>query len=453
MKPDFHVLVIGGGAAGVGAARELRKQGARVTLVERNTELGGRGRTYYWEGGWRIWGAAAYVGGEPDMLGLAADLGMKDAPSIVRVPEEAIFETIHPRHGLIEVSLDPGQIMRSKAVPWAERFAMIGAVPTVMLKGRKAVESDPASLYDLDTVSACAFFRRYSPSLVDYVLEPIMQQYFGYGEDDYSLAWLLWTMGAPYRASELPWRYAERGVGQLFHAVENELCGDPGCDLHLGVSAQRLDFDHGGVSLTVEKDGAIQTIQADGAVVAVPGSLVSPLIPGLDHERRSFFESVQYVSHHVMHFKVKRPAGQLPKSVLLPTAMGFDKVSNVWTHEHDEDHLRIHGEVKGAFGAESRDWDDDAILDACWNEIGRALPPLASTSPVNRVLLRNDIGLCRRHVGYTQALASFRSLPELPRLGFAGDYLANSTLGRAHRTGAEAARKLCVRLPSHDGQS
>jgi protoporphyrinogen/coproporphyrinogen III oxidase len=436
-----HLLVIGGGAAGLGAAWELRKQGARVTLVESNPDLGGRGRTYFWEGGWRIWGAAAYAPGEPDMIGLAEELGMADDPSIQRIPEEAIYDTMHPSLGRVEIAFKLSTLMLSRLIPFWQKLKLAGALPTLIKAGRLARDEEPGSLAQFDTISACAFFRRYSPALVDYIIEPMLQQYCGYGEDDYSLAWMLWSMSSADMGGELPWRYAERGVGQLFHELQTRLAADASCTLALDTQALELKYHGTGVSLRCASGERAWTEEADGAVVAIPGTLVNGLIPDLDASRKAFFNRVEYISHHVMHFKVARPEAVLPTSVLLPTAMGFKRVSNVWVHDHDARFIRIHAEMKGAFGAESADWDDDRILDACWAEVIKVHPVLSGTIVANRILLRNAIGLCRRHVGYTKALGDFRAMAPLPRVGFAGDYIANSTLGRSYRSGVAAARE------------
>jgi oxygen-dependent protoporphyrinogen oxidase len=55
---------------------------------------------------------------------------------------------------------------------------------------------------------------------------------------------------------------------------------------------------------------------------------------------------------------------------------------------------------------------------------------------------RNDIALCSRHVGYTKALAAYKTLPPIDRLAFAGDYLLNSTVGSSHYTGIKAAEQI-----------
>ena len=57
----MHVAVIGGGIAGAGAALELRKAGTQVTLFDKNSDLGGRCRTFEWNGVWVIRGAGAFI--------------------------------------------------------------------------------------------------------------------------------------------------------------------------------------------------------------------------------------------------------------------------------------------------------------------------------------------------------------------------------------------------------
>ncbi|MGA7200081.1 FAD-dependent oxidoreductase, partial [Roseiarcus sp.] len=46
MSTDFDVVIIGGGAAGIGAARELAASGRSALLLEASSRLGGRAWTY-----------------------------------------------------------------------------------------------------------------------------------------------------------------------------------------------------------------------------------------------------------------------------------------------------------------------------------------------------------------------------------------------------------------------
>jgi protoporphyrinogen oxidase len=58
MTREPHVVILGGGPAGCGAAFQLRrKQKARVTLLERGTSLGGNAGSFFWGDQWLDYGS------------------------------------------------------------------------------------------------------------------------------------------------------------------------------------------------------------------------------------------------------------------------------------------------------------------------------------------------------------------------------------------------------------
>ena len=76
-----HVVVIGGGLAGLSAAYELIQSGAAVTLLERGGRLGGKLLTEQIEAGgtWLVEGGAdSFVGQKPWAIDLALALGLGD---------------------------------------------------------------------------------------------------------------------------------------------------------------------------------------------------------------------------------------------------------------------------------------------------------------------------------------------------------------------------------------
>jgi 2,4-dienoyl-CoA reductase-like NADH-dependent reductase (Old Yellow Enzyme family) len=72
-----HVLVVGGGPAGLSAAESAARRGHRVTLVERGTELGGQLRTAGMLPGRDSWHRyVAHMAGSLDRLGVDVRLGV-----------------------------------------------------------------------------------------------------------------------------------------------------------------------------------------------------------------------------------------------------------------------------------------------------------------------------------------------------------------------------------------
>jgi len=78
---NYDIIVIGGGFAGVTAARETARGGAKTLLLEARDRLGGRTWTHRWNdtdielgGGWVHW-HQPHVWSEITRAGLAVELG------------------------------------------------------------------------------------------------------------------------------------------------------------------------------------------------------------------------------------------------------------------------------------------------------------------------------------------------------------------------------------------
>lgn len=436
----MRVVVVGGGIAGLGAAFRLREAGAEVTLVERERDPGGRCRTHLWHGAWRIRGAFAFIASEANLIELARALGIYDGHPRVDLTEGHEQVLLYERERRVrQRAFTVRDILTSPIIPAAQKLKLGAVLPKLLAQMTHNDPRDPTSAVVHDHLDACAYFRDLSPAFVDYVLEPTMQMFCGYGEGDYSLAWLLWLMSGFAWAGGW-WSFEGRGVGLLTHALGERLAAD-GCDLRLATAAHGIHARPDGVAVEIERDGHHETLHADRAIVAVPGSLVNPLMPGLDEARRAFFAGVSYVGHHIAYYVMETPEGDLPESLLLPTRDGFVRVANLHFRPMADGRTFASGEIKGGRCAATAGWSDDAILDDAWSDFTAAAPNAARARMIDRYLQRNDVALCRRPVGYATRLAAFRALGPHPRVAFAGDYLINSTVGQAHWSGLQAAER------------
>lgn len=446
MTNGKRVAVIGGGMAGLGAAWSLAQDGAEVTLIEANEDAGGRCRTFEWNGQWLIRGAAAFIGAEDNLVEQAEALGIHTPEAVADATQQHSWRIYHDGGQILEVA-DFGvkDILTASKIPAMEKIALGRVLPQILLQKAKNDDRDPTSAVDLDTVSACDYFREYSPTFVDYVLEPIMQMFCGYGKDDYSLAWLVWLMAGRFAWSSSWWTFAERGVGRLPHEIALALEAMSNVRILTSAKASHVSEDGSGVDVRYTKDGEENAERFDAAIVAVPGSLVSGMMPGLDDTRRAFFDSVEYVGHHIIYAILETEGVDAPTSLLLPTAEGFRTLSN-FTLRPDPRGSFLYGEIKGARCAELRGASEAEVFEDALADLKRALPNLTIRSVMDSYIQRNDIALCRRHVGYTRALQAFQTLPPLSRIDFAGDYLLNSTVGQAHYTGLMSAKRLAARI-------
>ncbi|MEM1053452.1 MAG: FAD-dependent oxidoreductase [Pseudomonadota bacterium] len=441
------VGVIGGGAAGLAAASKLLEAGYEVVLFEKNQDLGGRCRTHQWQDEWLIRGAAAFIGGETEIVDMCKLLNIYNPNEIISSREEMEFTVVHPKLGYALLgSFDAASILKSNVLPFSDKVRLGRALLSLIGTFVNAKESDPTSVVSMDDVNACEYFRAYSPAFVDYILEPVMNMYCGYGEDDYSLAWLGWLMASPRSWSASQWTFADRGVGKLTQTMELRLSHHANCSLHLNSTVSRASPTPNGVAVwydttgaQVENPSSLELV--DWLIVAVPGTIVPEIVPDLPPRFARFFRTVEYVPHHILHMIIDNPPADTPFSLLLPTAEGYHAASNIWLKpaSSDPEKTLFYAEVKGDFGRKHFDRDEKFFLESVWRDACKAVPALTECSTYAWHMQRNDIALCSRRKGYTTALREFRKNRPMQRIRFAGDYLINSTVGQAMRSGIDAA--------------
>jgi oxygen-dependent protoporphyrinogen oxidase len=442
----MRAIVIGGGIAGLGAAFRLRDAGHEVVLLERETEPGGRCRSLEWHGLWIARGAFAFIGSETNLIEQARRLGIHTADAIedmtpwhrwnvlVKRARVARFEEF----SLLEAARNP-------LIPLGEKARLLATLPGLLTQILAGDPRDITSSVAFDDVNACEYFRRYSPTFVDYFLEPCVALFCGYGADDYSLAWVLWGASGRHAWANHWWSYKERGVGQLTWALGAHLAADPGCDYRLDCTAVRVHVRRDGVTVDVHSARGDSSTAADAAVIAVPGTRVAALLPDLDAQRREFFQRIEYAGHHVFYLLLDRPKGSLPDSYVLPTADGHARSTHVYFSDLGNGTTLASSEWKDRACREHAQLPDAALLDLAWSDFLDVAPELAGTRVADRFLSRQPEAICKRPKGYIRGLEAFRDLGPLPRLAFAGDYLINSTVGQAHWSGLRAADELVRR--------
>ena len=140
---------------------------------------------------------------------------------------------------------------------------------------------------------------------------------------------------------------------------------------------------------------------------------------------------------------IDNPEGDNP-NLMLPTSEGFEAASNIdwWPSSEDDAKSLFYAEVKGKFGGENVHQDDEFFLNAVWEDACRAVPALKACKRYEWYVERNELALCSRRKGYTTALKSFRNTQPIENVRFAGDYLITSTVGKAMRSGIDAAEDL-----------
>jgi len=435
----MRTIVVGAGIAGLGAAYRLRQAGHQVVLLEKEAEPGGRCRSVHWNGVWAVTGAFAFQGVDSNLIELAKALGLYNDDSIVDLSAYHRWNVLVKRREVVHFKeFNLLSAAAHPSIPMREKAKLLATLPTIARQVMAGDARDITSSADYDDVNACEFFRRYSPTFVDYFLEPCMAMFCGYGEQDYSLAWTVWGASGRMAWANEVWSFKERGAGRLTWALGQHFQQDAGTDYCLGAEVQCVRWHAHGV--TVDLRG--ETLSADALVMAVPGHRVAGMMPGLDPARRAYFDGIQYAGHHIVYYLLDRPQGALLDNYVLPAADGFRRTGNLRFTDLGNGRTFAHSQWKDEGCRAHADASDEQILDLAWADVVDALPELAGTRVLDRLLARQDDAICTRPKGYIRSIQAFQALGPLPRVAFCGDYLSNSTVGQSHWSGLQAAEQL-----------
>lgn len=440
----MKIAVVGGGIAGLGAAFELREKGHDVVLLEKESEPGGRCRSLNWHNQWIVRGAFAFIGSETSLVDLSRKLGIYSDEDVVdltpwhrwnvlvRRKETAYFKEFN----LLDAAKHP-------YIPLAEKARLLATLPTLAKSMLTADPDDITSVVAYDNVDACDYFRQYSPTFVDYFLEPCISLFCGYAPGDFSLAWLLWGASGRHAWANHWWSFRERGVGRLTWELGERLAADDGTDYRLGHTVEAVHVRNDGVHVECRAaEGMQETVRVDAIIMATPGTKVSGLMPDLDAQRRLFFEKVAYAGHHIAYFLIDRGAMELPRNHVLPLADGFDRTANFSFTDLGNGRTLAFSEWKDTGCKRHAACTAAELLDIAWSDFVDVIPTLSKARLLDRFVSRQDEAIAKRPVGYITAVKRFRALGPLRNVTFCGDYLANSTVGSAHQSGLRAAREL-----------
>ncbi|HEX6262298.1 MAG TPA: FAD-dependent oxidoreductase [Actinomycetota bacterium] len=350
-----RLVVVGGGVAGLAAARAGARAGWRVTLLEASQRLGGKVLTEEVDGVPWEWGPDAIAATKPRGEDLLEELGLlEDAlPPATGRAYLLVGGELRPIPPGLTMGFPkgPGALMeaaRSGIVTRAEalRGAMEGAMP-----GRPR-----GSIAEVARA-------RLGRGVAEKLTLPLVSAVFGTADQDLEAAIPEMagarsvTAGAARRP---PVRFLglRGGMGRLAEALVEK-----GVEVRTGARAEAIEGSAG--AYVVRADGA--GVEADAVVVAVPAPSARPLLPSLPEGLGA------YTSSAVIHLRY--PEGALGRPLDAAGYVAADPgvvqacswVSSKWPHlEEPGPHLR-------AVVVEPAIDDDEALALAVVEEVGRVM--------------------------------------------------------------------------------
>lgn len=298
-----RIVVIGGGLAGLVAARTLLARGLAVTVLERSDRFGGTvdGRSL---GGFQLdSGAESFSTRSATVPALAGELGLGDrivtpdaTGAWVQLPGRDLRAAAQPlpNSGVLGIPADPGDPAITAVIGRAGslRAALDRVLPVGSLATRSGV-----SLGELVRT-------RMGEEVLTRLVAPVAGGVFSADPDDLDVDSVapglratmgrLGSLGAAAGAlrKAAPAGAAvgglDGGIAQLRDALVEQLRAD-GADLRTGEQVSAVARDGAGWTVTTEHSTLTRRIGADAVVVATEGrgavDLLAPAIPALADER------------------------------------------------------------------------------------------------------------------------------------------------------------------------
>lgn len=231
MGTDFDVVIVGGGAAGIGAARRLAQSNLSVLLLEADSRLGGRAWTH-------------------EIAGLELDLGC----GWLHSAERNSWAHIATANNII---LD-----RSRAA-WGTQYRDLGFAPADQLAARGAFEdwtgslatAPPTSDRAADALDPDGPWNSYIRAIVSFISGATLERLSAADFVSYDEA-----------STESNWR-TPRGYGAL---IARSLSA--GVELRLGTPVESISLAPHGVTLTTVSEG---TVHARAAILTVSTAVLA----------------------------------------------------------------------------------------------------------------------------------------------------------------------------------
>ncbi|MEU0698608.1 protoporphyrinogen oxidase [Streptomyces niveus] len=435
--PAPHVVVVGGGIAGLAAADRLLTAGARVTLLEATGRLGGKLRTGEIEGAPVDLGAESMLARRPEAVALARSVGLGERLQ----PPATTSASVWSRGELY--AMPKGHVM---GVP-ADASAL-GGLLSVEGAARIARERDLEPVAVGDDVSVGEYVaRRLGREVVDRLVEPLLGGV--YAGDAYRISMraavpqlfealrthdsmLDAVRAIRSKAAEQPRDDAvftgiDGGVGRLPGAVADSVRARGG-DIRTETPVLALTRTAHGWAVRTDQE----IVAADGVVMANPAWSASALLAQESPAASAELAAIEYASMALVTMAFRRAAiTELPglpdgSGFLVPPVDGrtikaatFSTRKWGWVDASAPDLFVLRTSI-GRYGEEEQLQREDAeLVEASLRDLGAATGLAAR--PVATEVTRWIGGLPQYPVGHPARVARIReAVAKLPALRLCG---------------------------------
>ncbi|MFI5860742.1 protoporphyrinogen oxidase [Streptomyces sp. NPDC051546] len=442
--PAGHVVVIGGGIAGLAAAHRLLAEGLRVTLLEAGPRLGGKLRSGELAGLPVDLGAESVLARRPEALELARAVGLGEAlqPPATATARLWTRGELRPLPGghVMGVPGDLGPLAASGVLS-AEGLARAGAEGAL----------EPQEIGE-DVALGEYVAARLGHEVVDRLVEPLLGGVYAGNAYRISMRAAVPQLfdAARSHASlgegvrELQARAARAGQsGPVFSGIDGgigrlplavaEACRAAGARILLDSPARELTRTAAGWRVVADAPGGPEAIEADAVVVAVQAGPAARLLDRIAPSAATELRGVEYASMALVTMALRRcdlPAGIADggaSGFLVPpvdgrTIKASTFSSNKWAWAGTDPELFLLRTSVGRHGDEGDlKRSDEELVEVSRADLGAAVGLAPAVRPVASTVTRWDAGLPQYPVGHLAKVARIRSaVAALPGLAVCG---------------------------------
>lgn len=298
----MRVGIVGGGAAGLGAAYELTVRGHEVDVFERAPFIGGQASTFLVDGTPLERGYHHLFRSDEAIIGLMEELGLGHRLKWIDSSVGFFYD------GKVWPFMSPKDLLNFAPLPLIDRLR-VGLI-TLYLQKRKKWKG-------LEQFTAAEWMRKFAGNKgYKVVFEPMLRGKFGRYYEDVSMAWL-WNKFAL--------RTTSRGKG--FKGMAKEQLGYPigsfdeifdttaefivknGGQVKTSALVERITVQGGkatGLELS-NKDSRTENVDYDAVLATVPSYVFPNLVPPLPIEYASKLASATYLAAVLVVLILDRP--------------------------------------------------------------------------------------------------------------------------------------------------
>ncbi|MFE9792174.1 protoporphyrinogen oxidase [Streptomyces goshikiensis] len=435
-----HVVVIGGGIAGLAAAHRLLADGARVTLLEAGPRLGGKLRSGELAGAPVDLGAESVLARRPEAVALARAVGLGEA---LQPPATATA------HLWTRGALRPMPRGHVMGVPGD--LAPLAASGVLSAEGLARIEAEralpPAEIGE-DIAIGAYVADRLGREVVDRLVEPLLGGVYAGNAYRISMRAAVPQLFEAARTHpllgdgvrDIQRRAAEqsRAAGPVFAGIDGGIgrlplavaraCREAGARISTGTPVR--EFFRTTAGWRVVADGG-EVIDADAVVLATPAGPAARLLDALAPAAAAELRTVEYASMALVTMAFRR--SELPAAIAGGGASGFlvppvdgrtikasTFSSNKWAWAGADPELFLLRTSVGRHGDEADLGRDDAdLVEVSLRDLGEAVGLAAR--PVASTVTRWEGGLPQYPVGHLARVDRIRAaVAALPGLALCG---------------------------------